>query len=70
MKLKSPQLRYGVNTGLQLTEYEAQDIDCVQPPPPLGKRIGKGATIREEEYMLWFNFILGLNFIFLCFKVI
>ena len=47
MKLKSPQLRYGVNTGLQLTEYEAQDIDCVQPPRPPGKRIGKGGTIRE-----------------------
>ena len=35
------------NTGLQLTENEAQDIDCVQPPRPLRKRIGKGATIRE-----------------------
>ena len=23
-----------------------------------------------QVYMLWFNFILGLNFIFLCFKVI
>ena len=21
-------------------------------------------------YMLWFNFILGLNFVFLCFKLI
>ena len=23
-----------------------------------------------EKYMLWFNFILGLNFIFFCFKLI
>lgn len=29
------------NTRLQLTEYEAQDIDCVQPPRPLRKKSGK-----------------------------
>ena len=33
-----------------------------------------GGRLRKFEahgqlYMLWFNFILGLNFIFLCFKV-
>ena len=35
------------NTGLQLTEYDAQDIDCVQPPRTPRQKIGKGAIIRE-----------------------
>ena len=26
------------NTGLQLTEYDAQDIDCVQPPRTLRQK--------------------------------
>ena len=26
--------------------------------------------LNYKIYMLWFNFILGLNFIFLCFKLI
>ena len=28
------------------------------------------SCLKIQVYMLWFNFILGLNFIFLCFKLI
>ena len=35
-------------------------------PPPLHTEIQKYKLI----YMLWLNFILGLNFIFFCFKLI
>ena len=31
---------------------------------------GKTSLKQERLVMLWFNFILGLNFIFLCFKLI
>ena len=32
--------------------------------------LGKQNLQTKKVYMMWFNFILGLNFIFLCLKVV
>ena len=52
MKLKYPQLRYGVNTGLQLTEYEAQDIDCTAALSPRKKNRERSDYTRIGVYVV------------------
>ena len=46
---------------------ESSNSRCFECPERHESYSSQGSRIK---YMLWFNFILGLNFIFLCFKLI